>query len=131
MPAGAKNRSGFLGGWPLVLWDASENKEAAAKWILFATHGEALKNLATKGGFIPGNVALAKQVPWTEFPYPVFVEQLQDAKAYQAPSEAIPQMGQLEVDTIQKAVQAVALGQKSTDEATAELCTAINDVLAR
>ncbi|HWJ74881.1 MAG TPA: sugar ABC transporter substrate-binding protein [Kaistia sp.] len=131
VPAGEKNRSGFLGGWPLVLWDASENKDAAAKWILFATHGEALKNLAMKGGFIPGSVSLAKGAPWTEFPYPLFVEQLKDAKPYQYPGEAIPQMGQLEVDTIQKAVQAVALGQQSTDQATAQLCTTINEVLAR
>ncbi|MCX5518823.1 sugar ABC transporter substrate-binding protein [Kaistia defluvii] len=131
VPAGPKNRSGFLGGWPLVLWDASENKEAAAKWILYATHGDALKTLATEGGFIPGSVSLAKGEPWTNFPYPLFVEQLQDARAYQYPSEAIPQMGQLEVDTIQKAVQAVALGQQTTDEATAQLCTTINEVLAR
>ena len=40
-------------------------------------------------------------------------------------------MGQLEVDTIQKAVQAVALGQKNLDQAAADLCTDINTVLAR
>jgi multiple sugar transport system substrate-binding protein len=56
---------------------------------------------------------------------------LKDAKPYQFPSEAIPQMGQLEVDTIQKAVQAVALGQQSVDEATAQLCATIDEVLAR
>jgi multiple sugar transport system substrate-binding protein len=131
VPSGPVNRSGFLGGWPLVMWDASDAKEAAGQFIMFATHGEAFKDLAVAGGFIPGSISLAQGEPWTEFPYPLFVEQLQDARAYQYPSEAIPQMGQLEVDTIQKAVQAVALGQKSIDQATADLCTDINTVLAR
>ncbi|MBE7733738.1 ABC transporter substrate-binding protein [Devosia faecipullorum] len=131
VPAGPANRSGFLGGWPLVMWDASDAKDAAGQFIMFATHGDAFKDLAVAGGFIPGSISLAQGAPWTEFPYPVFVEQLQDARAYQYPSEAIPQMGQLEVDTIQKAVQAVALGQKSIDQATADLCTDINTVLAR
>lgn len=131
VPAGPANRSGFLGGWPLVMWDASANKEAAGKFIMYATHGEAFKDLAVAGGFIPGSISLAQGEPWTEFPYPLFVEQLQDARPYQYPSEAIAQMGQLEVDTIQKAVQAVALGQKNLDQAAADLCTDINTVLAR
>ncbi|HYY28299.1 MAG TPA: hypothetical protein VE860_10160 [Chthoniobacterales bacterium] len=59
------------------------------------------------------------------------MDQLKDARPYQYPAEAIPQMGQLEVDTIQKAVQAVALGQQSVDAATAQLCTNIDQVLAR
>jgi ABC-type glycerol-3-phosphate transport system substrate-binding protein len=131
IPAGAKNRSGFLGGWPLVLWSASEHKDAAAKWILFATHGEVLKDMAVASGYIPGNITLAKGSPWDAFPYPLFVEQLQDAKPYQYPAQAIPQMGQLEVDTVQKAVQAVALGKQDVDQATAQLCSTINDVLSR
>lgn len=131
VPAGPANRSGFLGGWPLVMWNASEHKDAAGEFIMFATHGDAFKQLAIAGGFIPGSVSLAKEAPWTEQPYPVFVEQLQDARPYQYPSQAIPQMGQLEVDTIQKAVQAVALGQKDIDQATSDLCTDINAVLKR
>ncbi|MDQ0472050.1 ABC transporter substrate-binding protein [Labrys wisconsinensis] len=131
VPAGPKNRSGFLGGWPLVLWNASENKDAAAKWIMFATHGEPLRHLAQVAGAIPGSTALARTAPWTDYPYPLFVQQLSDARPYQYPSDAIPQMGQLEVDTIQKAVQAVALGRQSADEATKQLCTTINDVLSR
>ena len=131
VPGGPKNRSGFLGGWPLVLWKDSKNKDAAAKWIMFATHGEALKSLATANGSIPGSVSLAKGTPWNAFPYSIFVDQLKDAKPYQYTTQAIPQMGQLEVDTIQKAIQAVALGRQSTDQATAQLCSTINDVLAR
>jgi multiple sugar transport system substrate-binding protein len=130
VPAGPATRAGFLGGWPLVLWNTSEHKDAAAKWIMFATH-DGLKDLAVAGGFIPGNAALAQQSPWDKFPYPLFVKQLQDAKPYQFPSQAIPQMGQLEVDTVQKAIQAVALGKQTTDQATTALCSSINDVLAR
>ena len=72
-----------------------------------------------------------QNVPWNGAPYALFVDQPKDARPYQYPSEAIPQMGQLEVDTIQKAVQAVALGQQSVDTATDQLCTTINEVLAR
>ena len=130
VPAGPAIRAGFLGGWPLVMWNASEHKDATAKWIMFLTH-DGLKDLAKAGGFIPGNIPLAKGAPWDAAPYPLFVDQLQHAMPYQYPAEAIPQMGQLEVDTIQKAVQAVALGKSTTDQATADLCKAINDVLAR
>jgi multiple sugar transport system substrate-binding protein len=131
IPAGPANRTGFLGGWPLVLWDASQVKDAAAKFILFATHGDPLRKMAVASGFIPGSVSLAKGAPWDAYPYPLFVEQLADARPYQYPSQAIAEMGQLEVDTIQKAVQAAALGQQSVDEATTQLCGTINSVLAR
>jgi ABC-type glycerol-3-phosphate transport system substrate-binding protein len=131
VPAGPKGRAGFLGGWPLVLWNVSEHKEAAAKWIMFATHGDALRSLAIAANFIPGAVSIAKGPPWNSAPYALFVDQLREARPYQYPSEAIPQMGQLEVDTIQKAVQAVALGQQTVDAATAQLCATIDDVLAR
>jgi ABC-type glycerol-3-phosphate transport system substrate-binding protein len=98
---------------------------------MFVTHGDALRSLATAANFIPGAVSIANGSPWNSAPYALFVDQLKDAKPYQYPSEAIPQMGQLEVDTIQKAVQAVALGQQSVDEATTQLCATIDDVLAR
>jgi ABC-type glycerol-3-phosphate transport system substrate-binding protein len=98
---------------------------------MYATHGEGLKALATAGGFIPGSIEIAKQAPWNTFPYKLFVEQLQNARPYQYPHEAIAQMGQLEVDTIQKAVQAVALGQKDEDAATKQLCVDIDKTLAR
>lgn len=130
VPAGPSVRAGFLGGWPLVLWNTSEHKDAAAKWIMFATH-DGLKSLAVAGGFIPGNVALAHEAPWTAFPYPLFVTQLQDAKPYQYPSQAIPQMGQLEVDTVQKAIQAIALGKADDQQATKDMCDGMNDVLSR
>ena len=131
IPAGPVNRSGFLGGWPLVLWDASQVKDAAAKFILYATHGEPLKSMAVASGFVPGNISLAKGAPWDAYPYPLFVEQLAESRPYQYPSQAIAEMGQLEVDTIQKAVQAVALGQQSIDDATTQLCDTINEVLSR
>jgi ABC-type glycerol-3-phosphate transport system substrate-binding protein len=113
-----------------VLWNTSEHKDAAAKWIMFAAH-DGLKGLATAGGFIPGNITLAHQAPWTSFPYPLFVKQLQDAKPYQYPAQAIPQMGQLEVNTVQTAIQAIALGKQNDDQATQTLCDTINSVLSR
>ena len=114
-----------------MLWDASQVKEAAAKFIFFATHGDPLRDMAVASGFLPGSVSLATGAPWDAYPYPLFVEQLADARPYQYPSQAIAEMGQLEVDAIQKAVQAVALGQQSVDDATTQLCTTIDEVLAR
>ena len=132
VPEGPEGRFGFLGGWPLVLWNASEVKDAAAKWIMFATRPEgALKELSVTSGMIPGSSSLAQESPWNEDPYTVFVEQLQDAAPYQYPAEAIPQMGQLEVDAFQNAIQSVALDQATVDEATQALCQQVNDVLSR
>ena len=132
VPAGPKGRFGFLGGWPLVLWNTSEHKDAAAKWMLFASRPEGgLKALATDAGFLPGSRKLAQAAPWDRPPYDLVVAQLRDAKPYQYPSEAIPQMGQIEVDTMQKAVQAVALKQQTVAEASKALCSAMGEVLAR
>lgn len=132
VPAGPQGRFGFIGGWPLVLWNTSTVKDAAAKWIMFATRPEgALKELSIKSGMIPGSVSLAQDAPWNEYPFTVFVEQLRHSAPYQYPDEAIPQMGQLEVDTIQKAVQAVALDKASIDAAVGALCQEVNAVLGR
>lgn len=132
VPRGPEGRFGFLGGWPLVLWNTSEVKDAAAQWMMFATRPEGvLKELSVTSGMIPASVSLAQQSPWNEKPYSVFVEQLQDAAPYQHPDEAISQMGQLEVDAFQNAVQSVALDQATVDEATQALCQQVNDVLSR
>lgn len=132
VPEGPEGRFGFLGGWPLVLWNTSEVKDAAAKWIMFATRPEgALKELSITSGMIPGSISLAQESPWNKYPYTVFVEQLQDAAPYQYPDEAIAQMGQLEVDAFQSAIQSVALDQSTVEEATQALCQRINDVLSR
>lgn len=132
VPSGPEGRFGFLGGWPLVLWNESEVKDAAAEWILFATRPEgALRELSVNSGMIPGSPKLAEQSPWDVYPFTVFVEQLAEAYPYQHPDEAIPQMGQLEVDTIQSAIQTVALEQKTSDEAITDLCADMNAVLSR
>lgn len=132
VPAGPEGRFGFLGGWPLVLWNTSQVKDAAARWILYATRPEgALRDLSINSGMIPGSRSLAQGEPWNEYPFTVFVEQLGFAYPYQYPDQAIPQMGQLEVNAIQTAVQAVALGQATPEQATRDLCRRINEVLAR
>jgi multiple sugar transport system substrate-binding protein len=132
VPAGPEGRFGFLGGWPLVLWAQSDVKDAAARWILFATRPEgALRQLSITSGMIPGSSQLAQTDPWDEYPFTVFVEQLGFAYPYQYPDQAIAQMGQLEVNAIQTAIQAVALGQRTVEQATTDLCRRINDVLGR
>ena len=65
-----RDRAGFLGGWPLILWDQSEVKDAAAKWIMYATRPEgALRQITEVSGAIPGSIKLAAEAPWNGAPY--------------------------------------------------------------
>jgi ABC-type glycerol-3-phosphate transport system substrate-binding protein len=114
VPAGPKGLLGFLGGFPLVLWKASRVKDAAAKWILYATSPEGgLRELSVKSGMIPARNSLAQQAPWSQYPYTVFTTQMAKAYPYTYPLEGMPQMAQLEVKPVQAAIQAVAMGQKT------------------
>ena len=132
VPSGPAGRFGFLGGWPLVLWNTSKNPEAAFRWIRFATDPQgALPQLATTISNIPGRRSLASQAPWNTAPLNVFAQQMEVAYPYQYPSPAIAQMGTLEVDAVQTAVQNVMLGQQTVDEATVALVQRVNDTLSR
>jgi len=132
IPAGPAGQFGFLGGWPLVLWNASKNPDAAFRWIRYATDPEgALPALSAASGNIPGKRSIADTDPWNVAPRNVFIEQMEFAYPYQYPEPEIPQMGTLEVDAIQTAVQAVLLEQADVDTATLNLVQHINDVLSR
>ena len=130
VPSGPKGQFAFLGGWPLVLWNTSKVKDAAAAWILFATSPENVVELDRAAGELPGRVSNAALAPWSSEPYTVFLGQMPNAYPYQYPDAEIPQMGGLEVAAVQTAVQAVALGQASIDDATTTLCSTINDALS-
>ena len=132
IPAGPAGQFGFLGGWPLVMWKASKNPDAAWKWIQYATSPDgALPSLAETTGNLPGRKSISDVPPWNEAPKIVFTEQMEFAYPYQYPDEEIPQMGTLEVDAIQTAVQAVLLGEADVDTATTDLVNHINEVLSR
>jgi multiple sugar transport system substrate-binding protein len=136
VPAGPDGRYGFLGGWPLVLWNESEHPDEAWEWIRYATDPEGgLPQLAETASLTPGKRPLTEQwlasyAPEWQDIVQVIVDQFDYAYAYQYPDAEIPQMATLEVDAIQTAVQDVLLG-KSVDQATTELCERINDVLSR
>lgn len=132
IPAGPAGQFGFLGGWPLVLWDASENKDAAFRWIRYATDPQGgLPALAQTTGNLPGRQSLVGAAPWNAAPLDTFSQQMKVAYPYQYPSPAIAQMGTLEVDAVQTAVQNVMLGEQTVDEATVALVQRINDTLSR
>jgi len=132
IPAGPKGQFGFLGGWPLVMWKTAKNKDAAWKWIKFATDPKGqLATLSNAGGNIPGRKSISTIPPWNAAPVDIFVKQMEIAYPYQYPDAEIPQMGTLEVDAVQTAVQSVMLGQATVDEATIALCDRINAVLNR
>ncbi len=137
IPAGPAGRFGFLGGWPLVLWNESQVKDAAWKWIRYATDPEGgLPGIAAPANLPPGRQSIAEQwlesydEPWnTQFR--VFLDGLAYAQPYQYPDPEIPQMATLEVDAIQTAVQNVMLEVETVDTATVSLCQRINQVLSR
>ena len=132
IPAGPKGQFGFLGGWPLVMWNSSKVKEAAAKWIHFVTSPNgALSDIVQKVGILPGRKSLASKPPWTDAPYNQFADQLSRAYAYQYPAGPSPKMGEIETASIQTAVQEVATGALSVDSATNQLCTDINQILSK
>lgn len=132
IPSGPAGQFGFLGGWPLVLWKTSKNPDAAFRWIRYATDPSGgLPGLSTASGNLPGKKSLSTSGQWAEAPFNVFVEQMDYAYPYQYPDAEIPQMGSLEVDAVQTAVQAVMLGQADVDQATLNLVSHINDVLSR
>ncbi len=132
IPAGPEGKFGFLGGWPLVLWKNSQNKDAAFAWIRFATDPDGyLPQLAAASGLLPGRKSIVDVEPWNTEPLDVFATQLEFAYPYQYPAPEIPQMGALEVDAVQTAVQSVMLGQATVDEATVALCARIDEALSR
>jgi multiple sugar transport system substrate-binding protein len=130
IPAGPKGQFGFLGGWPLVMWKDGKHAEASAAFIHYAANPtEGLKQLATVSGLLPGRKSLVQQAPWTQAPLNSFVEQMNSSYPYQYPAQEIPQMGGIETETIQDAVQRVASGSASVDQSTKQLCSDINDKL--
>jgi ABC-type glycerol-3-phosphate transport system substrate-binding protein len=131
IPAGPSGQYGFLGGWPLVMWKTSQHKDAAAKWIEFATSPKGgLNTIAKVSGILPGRKSLTNQAPWNTAPMSSFASQLTKAQPYQYPDPEIPQMGQIETSTVQAAVQRVATGQQSVDTSTAQMCSEINKIVA-
>ena len=132
IPSGPKGKFGFLGGWPLVMWKNTKVADAAAKWIHYATSPEgALSKIAETSGILPARKSLASQAPWTDAPYKAFAEQLQHAYPYQYPDGPSPKMGEIETASIQTAVQNVATGALNVNDATSQLCTQINGILAK
>jgi ABC-type glycerol-3-phosphate transport system substrate-binding protein len=132
VPSGPAGQFGFLGGWPLVLWKQSKNPDAAAKLIHYLTSPKgALKDLNTVGGMLPGRRSLAKGSPWNEGTFVTEVKQLEKAYPYQYPDAEIPQMGTIEVETVQDAVTRVATGEMTVDQSTKQLCSDLNAALGK
>ncbi len=130
VPAGPKGRFGFLGGWPLVMWTQGKNKDAAFKFVRYATDPAKAMNTLCQGlGNLPGRKSLADQAPWNQTPTNTFMKALTMAYPYQYPAQEIPQMGALEPDAVQTAVQAVATGKSSVNQATMDMVNRINQVL--
>ncbi len=130
VPAGPTGRFGFLGGFPLVLWTQSKNKDAAFKFIRYVTDPTKGMNTLCQGiGQLPGRKSLAERAPWNQQPINSFMTGLNVGYPYQYPAPEIPQMGALEPDKVQTAVQSVATGSATVDQATKTLVASVNQVL--
>lgn len=136
IPAGPDGRFGFLGGWPLVVWKAAASQgvekqaEEFAEYVGTSGGGDVALGKAT--GLVPANVQAAKEAPWNTGGLAVYAKQIAtDAFPYQYPHSEIPQMGALETDTVQTAVQSVALGTSSVQKATSALCQAVNSAVGK
>lgn len=130
LPSGPKGRAAFLGGWPLVLWSQSRNKDAAFRFIRYITDpAQGLPAVCQGMGQLPGRKSISTVAPWNAAPLDIFINQLNFAYPYQYPHQEIPQMGALEPDAVQTAVQNVMLGKASVDQATKALVGHINSVL--
>lgn len=130
IPAGPEGIFGFLGGWPLVMWNTTEVPDAAAKFMHFASSPTGgLKGITETSGLLPGRKSLAAESPWSEEPYTSFAAQLEESYPYQYPAPPSPKMGQIEVEAIQTAVQQVATGARDIDTATKEMVEQINRIV--
>ena len=73
--------------WPLGLWKISKNKDAAFRWIRFATDPDGyLPQLAAASGMSPGRKSIVDVEPWNDEPLDVFATQLGFAYPYQYPA---------------------------------------------
>ena len=90
-----------------------------------------LSKIAETSGILPGRKSLAEKAPWTEAPYDAFAKQLSQAYPYQYPAGPSPKMGEIETASIQTAVQQVATGAANVNDATKQLCTDIDNILAK
>ena len=130
LPRGPKMRAAFLGGWPLVMWAQSKNKDATFRFMRYITDPtQALSTFCQGAGQLPGRKSVAVEAPWNAMPTSIFINQLNFAYPYQYPHQEIPQMGSLEPDAVQTAVQSVMLGKSTVDQATTALVQHINSVL--
>jgi ABC-type glycerol-3-phosphate transport system substrate-binding protein len=130
LPRGPKMRAAFLGGWPLVMWAQSKNQAATFRFIRYITDpAQGLSPFCDGAGQLPGRKSVAVRAPWNAMPTSIFINQLNFAYPYQYPHQEIPQMGSLETDAIQTAVQNVMLGKATVDQATKDLVAHINAVL--
>lgn len=112
------------------MWTQGKNKDAAFKFVRYATDPAKSMNSLCQGlGNLPGRKSLADRAPWSKIPVNIFMKQLTFAYPYQYPAAEIPQMGALEPDVVQTAVQAVATGKSSVAQATSDMVTHINQVL--
>ncbi len=112
------------------MWTQGKNKDAAFKFVRYATDPAKAMNTLCQGlGNLPGRKSLADQAPWNQTPTNTFMKALTMAYPYQYPAQEIPQMGALEPDAVQTAVQAVATGKSSVNQATMDMVNRINQVL--
>jgi multiple sugar transport system substrate-binding protein len=123
VPAGPGGTASVVGGENIVVFKATDNKEAALAFTRFMVSEEAQLAMG-KIGQMPVLQSLAGNAELPDY-YPVFQEQLKTAKA-RTPVPAWPKIDETVSNAVLKALRGEAEVQVSLDEAA----TAIDALLA-
>lgn len=134
-PSGPAGRFAFGAGWPLVVWRQAASSGVANAAKAFAEFEGGPNGAATalnREGTDPGNLETIQEPFWNTGYMKTFTQTLiKYGVPYQYPMPEIPQMGELEVNTVQTAVESVATGSATVDQATSTLCASINKVMGK
>lgn len=123
LPSGAGGSVSVVGGEDIVLFDKSQNKEAAIAFMRYMLSPEAQTAMG-KIGQMPVLKSLGGSKDFPDY-YAVFQTQLETAKA-RTPSPAWPKID----ETISNAVLSVMRGEKEPQAALDEAATAVDGLLA-
>jgi multiple sugar transport system substrate-binding protein len=123
IPTGSNGQtSSVVGGEDIVIFETSENKEAAMKWVAYLMSPEAQKMMA-EVGVMPTLASLTNDPALPEY-FGIFMEQLQTAQA-RVPHPNWQKMD----DAINQAYQRILRGDQPVQEALDQAATEIDELL--
>ena len=129
-PAGPSDNTAFAGGSHLVVFNESENVDAANAFVDFMLEPANLNKFTSEIGFLPGTVAGIEESGYLDDPVrKPFAEQLLDHSAVYPPS---PRWGALEgANIFDGVIQNVMKGKETPESAAKSLAEQMDEEFAR